>query len=191
MCEGLLGKLGRWHPCPAVYALLNRLPKWTIRALLTRKERPLYMMHSSTFGFLLIKWFRPKQTWECENNGSNSEPTVPKDMITGTQCLCCGAESWDRRPRRLLLWARRRHEDACLTPSSQLQGPTLSTMTRYCSLLRRLLSGESKAAAADEEEGRAQSESSPQGESCPELDPGFNQEEVFLKSLTFSCIDQM
>lgn len=41
----------------------------------------------------------------------------------------------------------------------------LCTMTRYCSLFLRLLSGESKAEKTDKEEGSTQSESSLQGES--------------------------
>lgn len=43
-------------------------------------------------------------------------------------------------------------------------------MTRYCSLFRRLLSGESKGEEADEEEGNTHRESSQQGESTPSAD---------------------
>lgn len=49
----------------------------------------------------------------------------------------------------------------------------VSTMTRYCSLFRRLLSGDSKGEEADEEEASVHRESSQQGESTPHCPAGL------------------
>lgn len=80
---------------------------------------------------------------------------TPLILLWVTVCTAAGTVSLiGRLTERLILW---------LCSLSRVR--FLCTMTRYCSLFLRLLSGESKAEKTDKEEGSTHSESSPQGES--------------------------